>query len=201
MSDAARSSDRGELDARRCISYLTIEHKGAIPLELRALIGNRIFGCDDCQLVCPWNRFAQPSAEADFLPRHALDRTPLLELFGWSEAEFLARTEGSALRRINYDQWQRNLAVALGNAPYDPRIVAALRAARASDASPLVAEHIDWAIGRQLERETSSRKLEKVRPVVREFRDRFANVGEREMLVLLRESAEQIRATSAAPVL
>ena len=140
-----------QLDARRCISYLTIEYKGSIPLELRAPIGNRIFGCDDCQLVCPWNRFAQPSAEADFVPRHALDRTPLLELFGWSEAEFLARTEGSALRRINYAQWQRNVAVALGNAPHDPRIVAALRSRRA-DAPPLLAEHIDWALQRQLER-------------------------------------------------
>ena len=137
-----------ELDARRCISYLTIEHKGAIPLELRPLIGNRIFGCDDCQLVCPWNRFAQASAEADFSPRHALDRTPLLELFGWSQEEFLTRTEGSALRRIDYGQWQRNLAVALGNAPYDVRIVAMLRTARAR-AAPLVVEHIDWAIGQQ----------------------------------------------------
>jgi len=141
-----------QLDARRCISYLTIEHKGAIPLELRSLIGNRIFGCDDCQLVCPWNRFAQTSAEADFMPRHALDRTPLLDLFGWSEAEFLARTEGSALRRINYQQWQRNVAVALGNAPYDPRIVAALRQRR-PDASALLADHIDWAVERQLERQ------------------------------------------------
>ncbi len=138
-----------ELDARRCISYLTIEHKGVIPLELRPLIGNRIFGCDDCQLVCPWNRFAQASAEADFAPRHALDSTPLLELFGWSREEFLTRTEGSALRRIDYSQWQRNLAVALGNAPYDARIVALLRSARAS-AEPLVVEHIDWAIARQL---------------------------------------------------
>ncbi len=140
-----------QLDARRCISYLTIEHRGAIPVELRAPIGNRIFGCDDCQLVCPWNRFAQPSAEADFVPRHALDRTPLLELFGWSEAEFSERTEGSALRRINYAQWQRNLAVALGNAPHDTRIVTAL-AARRVGASPLLAEHIDWALDRQRER-------------------------------------------------
>jgi epoxyqueuosine reductase len=140
-----------QLDARRCISYLTIEFKGSIPVELRTAIGNRIFGCDDCQLVCPWNRFAQPSAEADFAPRHALDRTPLLALFGWSEGEFLARTEGSALRRISYEQWQRNVAVALGNAPHDPRIVAALQWSRI-DASPLVAEHIDWALQRQSER-------------------------------------------------
>ena len=140
-----------QLDARRCISYLTIEHKGAIPIELRAPIGNRIFGCDDCQLVCPWNRFAQPSVEADFAPRHALDRTPLLELFGWSEGEFLARTEGTALRRISYEQWRRNLAVALGNAPHDSRIVAALRWCRI-DASPLLVEHIDWALERQMAR-------------------------------------------------
>ena len=140
-----------QLDARRCISYLTIEHKGAIPAELRAPIGNRIFGCDDCQLVCPWNRFAQPSVEADFVPRHRLDGTPLLDLFAWSEAEFLARTEGSALRRIDYGQWLRNLAVALGNAPYDPRIVAALDAHRA-DAPPLLAEHIQWALTCQRER-------------------------------------------------
>lgn len=140
-----------QLDARRCISYLTIEHKGTIPLELRPLIGNRIFGCDDCQLVCPWNRFAQPSVEADFLPRHTLDRTPLLDLFGWTETEFLARTEGSALRRINYEQWQRNVTVALGNAPYDPRVVAALRLRR-HDAAELLAEHIDWALARQLDR-------------------------------------------------
>jgi epoxyqueuosine reductase len=140
-----------ELDARRCISYLTIEHKGAIPVELRAPIGNRIFGCDDCQLVCPWNRFAQPSAEVDFLPRHALDRQPLLDLFAWSEREFLRRTEGSALRRIDYVQWQRNVAVALGNAPTDPRIVEELWWRRGS-VNALVAEHIDWAIARQLER-------------------------------------------------
>jgi epoxyqueuosine reductase len=140
-----------ELDARRCISYLTIEHKGAIPSELRPLLGNRIFGCDDCQLVCPWNRYASPSAEAEFLPRHDLDRTPLLDLFNWSESEFDARTEGTALRRVNYRQWQRNLAVAIGNAPYDPALVAALTNRRDS-ADPLVAEHIDWAIGQLTER-------------------------------------------------
>jgi len=145
-----------ELDARRCISYLTIEHKGAIPLELRGPIGNRIFGCDDCQLVCPWNRFARPSAEADFLPRHALDRTPLLDLFAWSEREFLRRTEGTALRRVDYPQWQRNVAVALGNAPPDRRIVEELWWRRGS-VNALVAEHIDWAIARQLERAATAR--------------------------------------------
>jgi epoxyqueuosine reductase len=145
----------GQLDARLCISYLTIEHKGAIPDTLRPLIGNRIFGCDDCQLVCPWNRFAQPSAEAEFRPRHALDRTPLLELFNWSETEFLARTEGTALRRINYDQWQRNLAVALGNGPYDAASTAALSSRRGS-ATPLVADHIDWAIAQLAAKEPIS---------------------------------------------
>jgi epoxyqueuosine reductase len=140
-----------QLDARRCISYLTIEHRGAIPLELRPLIGNRIFGCDDCQIFCPWNRYSQTTAESDFTPRHSLDRATLLELFAWSRDDFLQRTEGSALRRIDYDRWQRNLAVALGNAPPDPCIVTALRARRDS-ASTLVREHIDWAIGRQLER-------------------------------------------------
>jgi epoxyqueuosine reductase len=144
--------DAKHLDARRCISYLTIEHRGAIPVELRRPIGNRIFGCDDCQLICPWNRFAKPSCERDFVPRAGLDRSPLLELFGWDEATFLARTEGSALRRINYRQWQRNLAVALGNAPYDPAIVDALERRRAAIdpvGDALVAEHIDWAIEQQ----------------------------------------------------
>src|SRR5690606_35855887 len=105
------------LDARRCISYLTIELKGAIPLELRPLIGNRVFGCDDCQLVCPWNRFARPTGERDFLPRHGLDNSQLAALFRWSEEEFLQRTEGSPLRRAGYQRWLRNLAVGLGNAP------------------------------------------------------------------------------------
>jgi epoxyqueuosine reductase len=136
-----------QLDARRCISYLTIEHRGSIPLELRPLVGNRIFGCDDCQLFCPWNRYARPSGEADFAPRHGLDAPNLQDLFGWSESEFLARTEGSALRRISYEQWLRNLAVALGNGPRDPAAVRALRARRQA-ATPLVREHIDWALSR-----------------------------------------------------
>jgi epoxyqueuosine reductase len=134
-----------ELDARRCISYLTIEHRGSIDAELRPLIGNRIFGCDDCQLVCPWNRYARPSAEGDFRPRQGLDSTPLLTLFAWSEATFLERTAGSALRRLSFRQWRRNLAVALGNGPYDAAVVTALTDARDS-ADPLVAEHIDWAL-------------------------------------------------------
>ncbi len=137
-----------ELDARRCISYLTIELRGAIPIELRPLIGNRIYGCDDCQLVCPWNRFAQPSAEPDFAPRHRLDSATLIELFAWSEAEFLQRTEGSAIRRIGHECWLRNIAVALGNAPRSTSIVTALRS-RLDHPSELVCEHVAWALARQ----------------------------------------------------
>ncbi len=136
-----------ELDARRCISYLTIEHCGAIPEALRPLIGNRVFGCDDCQLYCPWNRYARPTGEEDFTPRHGLDDRELLELFDWDEAEFLARTEGSAMRRIGFEQWQRNLAVALGNGPATDAALRALRDRR-DGASPMVREHIDWAIRR-----------------------------------------------------
>ena len=136
-----------ELDARRCISYLTIELKGSIPEPLRAAIGNRIFGCDDCQLVCPWNRYASLTAEDDFKPRHGLDAAELVELFAWTEAEWSDRTAGSALRRAGYAGWLRNLAVALGNAPTEPGIVAALRARR-DDASPLVREHVAWALAR-----------------------------------------------------
>ena len=137
-----------ELDARRCISYLTIEAKGAIPVEFRAAIGNRIYGCDDCQLVCPWNKFASASPVADFDVRPALDAPELLTLWSWDEAEFLRATEGSAIRRIGYERWQRNCAVALGNALRaggDPAIVAAL-AARRDAATPLLREHIDWAL-------------------------------------------------------
>ena len=138
----------GKLDARRCISYLTIEHKGTIPIEHREAIGNRVFGCDDCQIVCPWNRFARRSAEADFAPRHGLDQASIAALLGWDEATFLARTEGMALRRVNYAQWVRNLAVAAGNAPADPNIVRGLKARR-EDADAMVREHIDWALQRQ----------------------------------------------------
>ena len=137
------------LDARRCISYLTIELKGAIPEEFRAPMGNRIYGCDDCQLCCPWNRYAKVTAEEDFRARHGLDRASLLELFAWDEATFLARTEGSAIRRIGYERWQRNLAVALGNAPPSATVVAALETAMPG-ATPLVQEHIAWALARQL---------------------------------------------------
>jgi len=135
------------LDARRCISYLTIEHPGAIPEPLRPLIGNRIYGCDDCQLVCPWNRHTPQSAEKDFAVRNGLDHASLVSLFAWSEAEFLQRTAGSPIRRIGYERWLRNIAVALGNAPRSPERDAALRA-RAEDSSALVREHVSWALGR-----------------------------------------------------
>jgi epoxyqueuosine reductase len=137
-----------ELDARRCISYLTIELKGSIPEELRAPMGNRIFGCDDCQLVCPWNKFAQLATEPDFAPRHSLDGARLTELFAWSEAEFLQRTEGMAIRRTGYEGWLRNIAVALGNAPPSAPIRAALQS-RAEHPSPIVREHVAWALTRQ----------------------------------------------------
>ncbi len=142
-----------ELDARRCISYLTIEHHGAIPEALRPLIGNRIYGCDDCQLVCPWNRFASAAAEMDFsVVRNGLDAAQLTELLAWTSAEFEQRLEGSAIRRIGHERWLRNIAVALGNAPYDPAAVAALRARR-DDASALVREHVEWALAQQTSRE------------------------------------------------
>ena len=136
-----------QLDARRCISYLTIEHKSAIPEELRPLIGNRVYGCDDCQLVCPWNGFAQASGEADFQVRNGLDRATLVELFRWSETEFDERLRGSPIRRIGYERWLRNLAVGLGNAPSSPAVVAALRS-RADHPSALVREHVHWALSR-----------------------------------------------------
>ncbi len=138
-----------ELDARRCISYLTIELKGSIPEDLRPLIGNRVYGCDDCQLACPWNRFAQAASAHDFRDvRNGLDQATLVELFAWTAAEFDARMKGSAIRRIGYERWSRNLAVGLGNAPPAADIVAAL-AARADDPSPLVREHVAWALARQ----------------------------------------------------
>lgn len=134
-----------ELDARRCISYLTIENKGAIPLEFREPMGNRVFGCDDCQAICPWNKYAQFSSESAFLPRHDLADSDLVDLFNWSEAEFLANTEGSAIRRIGYEGWLRNLAVGLGNAPSDERTFNALQK-KWEQVSPLVQEHIEWAL-------------------------------------------------------
>ncbi|MDE0841303.1 MAG: tRNA epoxyqueuosine(34) reductase QueG [Porticoccaceae bacterium] len=136
------------LDARRCISYLTIEHKDAIPLEIRPLMGNRIFGCDDCQISCPWNRYPKQSQESDFVPRHGLDEPDLLKLYNWSETEFLSRTEGSPIRRIGYQRWRRNLAVGLGNASANKEILAALEYS-ATASSELVLEHVLWAIDQQ----------------------------------------------------
>jgi epoxyqueuosine reductase len=133
------------LDARRCISYLTIELAGTIPEEFRRAIGNRIYGCDDCQLVCPWNKFARPSAEKDFAVRHGLDHSQLIDLFAWSEADFLEKTRGSAIRRIGYERWLRNIAVALGNAPTSAAVIAALNS-RAQHPSALVREHVGWAL-------------------------------------------------------
>ncbi len=143
------------LDARKCISYLTIENKGAIPVKFRRSIGNRIYGCDDCQLFCPWNKFAKPTAEADFAPRHGLDRAQLTDLFLWSEATWLEKTEGSAIRRIGFERWLRNIAVALGNADSTPAVIAALHTRR-NDESPLVAEHVQWAIEQHIEKKTTT---------------------------------------------
>lgn len=136
------------LDARRCISYLTIELDGPIPVELRPLLGNRIYGCDDCQLACPWNRLAKHAPLPDFLPRHGLDQATLLTLFAWDEATFMARMEGSPIRRIGHARWLRNLAVALGNAPRSQDTIEALEA-RADHPSALVREHLQWALDRQ----------------------------------------------------
>ncbi len=137
-----------EVDARRCISYLTIELRTSIPVDLRPLMGNRIYGCDDCQMVCPWNRLATTSAIADFAPRHGLDARRLTELFSWTDEEFRRRTEGSAIRRTGYECWLRNIAIALGNAPPDATVTAALEA-RTGHPSELVREHVQWALSRQ----------------------------------------------------
>lgn len=137
-----------QVDARRCISYLTIEHKAPIPVEFRKAMGNRIYGCDDCQLVCPWNRFSHETSEKDFAIRHNLDDISLLELFLWDEATFLKKTEGSPIRRIGYERWQRNIIVALGNANTTPEIIKALQN-KLTKANEYLAEHIHWAL-RQL---------------------------------------------------
>ncbi|MFL6575069.1 MAG: tRNA epoxyqueuosine(34) reductase QueG [Povalibacter sp.] len=134
-----------ELDARRCISYLTIELRGAIPVEFRKAMGNRIYGCDDCQLVCPWNKFAKLAVESDFKVRHRLDAPRLIDLFSWSEEEFLMRTEGSAIRRIGHESWLRNIAVALGNAPSSQEVIDAL-CTRRDHPSPMIREHVEWAL-------------------------------------------------------
>jgi epoxyqueuosine reductase len=133
------------LDARKCISYLTIEFDGVIPESLRPAMGNRIYGCDDCQLVCPWNKFAQQTREPDFAPRHGLDAIDLLECFGWDEPTFNTRTEGSAIRRIGFERWRRNVAIALGNVESTEAIRAALQTAL-EDPSELVREHVQWAL-------------------------------------------------------
>ncbi len=138
------------LDARRCISYLTIELRDSIPLKFREAIGNRVYGCDDCQLCCPWNKFAHPSTESDFAPRHGLDDIDLTELFSWSEAKWLEHTTGSAIRRIGYDSWLRNIAVALGNARTTPEVVEALES-RLDHDSDMVIEHIEWSLARHKE--------------------------------------------------
>ncbi len=141
-----------QLDARRCISYLTIEHRGSIPEDLRPLMGNRVYGCDDCQLVCPWNKFAQISAIPDFLPRHGLDHIQLLDLWSWSEEEFFSRHEGSSIRRIGYEAWQRNLAVGMGNAlrkklnPTQQKTMILALKEKLPTTSPMVQEHIQWAL-------------------------------------------------------
>ena len=147
------------LDARRCIAYLTIEHEGAIDEELRPLIGNRIFGCDDCQLICPWNKFAKRTDEPDFRARNNLDRASLVELFAWGEAEFLQRTEGTAVRRSGYERWLRNIAVALGNAPTTPAVIEALQSRHDID-NAVVREHVEWALAQHAARGTSAIALD-----------------------------------------
>jgi epoxyqueuosine reductase len=134
-----------KVDARRCISYLTIENREAIPVEFRKAIGNRIYGCDDCQIFCPWNKFAKHTTEDDFAPRHGLNSAELTELFAWNEETWLAKTEGSAIRRIGYESWLRNVAIGLGNAATTPEIITALEAQRHSE-SDIVAEHVEWAL-------------------------------------------------------
>jgi len=134
-----------QLDARKCISYLTIEHKGSIPEELRKPMGNRVFGCDDCNIVCPWNKFAKPTDEKDFKPRHGLEQADVVELFNWTEEEFLTNTEGSAIRRIGYERWLRNIAIGLGNGPASAEAVDAL-IKRLNFKSELVQEHAKWAL-------------------------------------------------------
>ena len=143
------------VDARRCISYLTIELHGSIPAEFRHALGNRIYGCDDCQIICPWNRFARQTLETDFLPRFGLATAQLLELFGWDEETFLRRTEGSAIRRLGFERWLRNLAVALGNAPASTEVRAALQT-RESYPSALIREHVQWALDRHQHESTAS---------------------------------------------
>ncbi len=157
--------DAKQIDARRCISYLTIEHKTAIPVEFRRLIGNRIYGCDDCQLICPWNRYAPAGTEPHFFARQDFEHPELITLFNWDETTFLQKTEGSALRRLGYTRWLRNIATALGNAPYDPLIVSALQQ-RLSYPDTMVQEHIHWALKQQDEdRQHPKRVDEKLKKI------------------------------------
>lgn len=146
------------VDARRCISYLTIECDGSIPIEYRTLIGNRIYGCDDCQIICPWNRFSSLTNENDFSPRHQLNSPKLIELFQWDEETFLKMTEGSAIRRIGYHRWLRNISVALGNAPYQEQIIVLLKSRKGI--SNIIDEHIDWALEQQYQRESIKTKTQ-----------------------------------------
>lgn len=157
------------VDARRCISYLTIELRESIPVEFRPLIGNRIYGCDDCQLICPWNKFANLGSEDDFKPRQNLDNITLLTLFSWNEATFLSKTEGSPIRRIGYQCWQRNIATALGNADFSNENLAALSNKLAS-AEPMVAEHIEWAINQQQLKQKQQVKEQNLRLTARLIR-------------------------------
>ena len=160
------------VDARRCISYLTIELEGAIPEAFRPLIGNRIYGCDDCQLICPWNRYGQLTDEDDFSPRAVLHAPPLSDLFAWNEAKFLRITEGSAIRRIGHLRWLRNIAVAMGNAPWDTEIVAALTARIGENT--LLDEHIHWALAQQ-----QSKRAEQVIEVQRPQQKRLVRAIEK----------------------
>ncbi|GAA5215626.1 tRNA epoxyqueuosine(34) reductase QueG [Corallincola platygyrae] len=144
------------VDARRCISYLTIEHPGVIDENLRPLMGNRIYGCDDCQLICPWNRYAQLTQEADFSPREQLHPQSLLDLFAWDETTFLNQTQGSPIRRIGHERWLRNIAIALGNAPYSEATLSALQEKHASIQSEMVSEHLVWAIAQQQEKKSQN---------------------------------------------
>ncbi|KAF7779456.1 hypothetical protein PMAN_a0341 [Pseudoalteromonas marina] len=153
------------VDARKCISYLTIEHQGPIPEQYRALLGNRVYGCDDCQLVCPWNRYGQITDERDFHPRTQLKDKDLLELFSWDETTFLKNTEGSPIRRIGHERWLRNLAVGLGNANFDPGIVSALEQ-KIDGCSDLVKEHIQWALEQQNNKQPSLRKTQRLIRIV-----------------------------------
>jgi len=150
----------GVVDARRCISYLTIEHQGAIDEELRPLMGNRIYGCDDCQLVCPWNHFTLPNQQDDFKARHELDQALLIDLFTWSQQEFEVQMAGSPIRRIGYEKWQRNIAIALGNADFDEDIITQLKS-RLGQVSDMVDEHIQWAITQQQQAGTLTNAVEK----------------------------------------